>query len=123
MNGHPSILHGGIVASILDEGMGILQSANHERDHMLRVGKGLAQGELPPHGIGSFTAELKVRYLKPVATPGSLVCTARYVKRDGRKEWIYAEIKQHIAHGEDDDEVVVCATAEALFIEPKPSKL
>lgn len=124
MNGHPQILHGGIVASIVDEGMGILQSANHERDHLLKVGKGLAQGELPPHGIGTFTVELKIKYLKPVRTPGSLMVTARYVKREGRKEWIYAEVKQHEAHGEDDDgEEVMCATGEALFVTPKASRL
>ncbi|KAK4539982.1 hypothetical protein LTR36_009880 [Oleoguttula mirabilis] len=125
MNGHPQIMHGGIVASILDEGMGVLQSANHEREHLVNVGKGLAQGELPPHGIGSFTVELKIRYLKPVRTPGSLVVTARYVRREGsRKEWIYAEVKQHETHGEDDDgEEIVCATGEALFVQPKASRL
>ncbi|KAK5125540.1 hypothetical protein LTR85_000651 [Meristemomyces frigidus] len=124
MNGHPHIMHGGIVASILDEAMGVLQSANHERDHLLKVGKGLAQGELPPHGIGTFTVELKIKYLKPVRTPGSLVVTAKYVKREGRKEWIYAEVKQHESHGEDDDgEEVVCATGEALFIEPRATRL
>jgi len=124
MNGHPSILHGGIVASILDEAMGILQTVNHERDHLLRVGKGLAEGELPPHGIGAFTVELKVRFRAPVRTPGSLVVTARYVRREGRKEWIYAEVTQHLGPGGDDDgEEVVCATGEALFVQPKSSKL
>lgn len=124
MNGHADIMHGGIVASILDEAMGILQSSNHERDHLTRVGKGLAQGELPPHGIGTFTVELKIRYLKPVRTPGSLMVVARYVKRQGRKEWIHAEVKQYLDHGEDDDgEEVVCATGEAIFVEPKASKL
>jgi acyl-coenzyme A thioesterase PaaI-like protein len=120
LNGHPDILHGGIVASILDEGMGILQTVNHERDHLSQVGKGLASGELPPHGIGTFTATLDIRYLKPVQTPGSLIVTARYTKRDGRKEWIHAEIKQHIPHREDDyGEEVLCATGDALFIAPK----
>ncbi|KAK5135936.1 hypothetical protein LTR08_004394 [Meristemomyces frigidus] len=124
MNGHPGILHGGIVASILDEAMGILQSANHEREHLRKVGTGSAQGELPTHGIGTFTVELKTRFLKPVRTPGSLVVTARYVRREGRKEWICAEVKQHESFGEDDyGEVVVCATAEGLFVEPKGSRL
>ncbi|TKA28860.1 hypothetical protein B0A50_03271 [Salinomyces thailandicus] len=123
LNGHPAILHGGMVAAILDESMGILQSANHERGHLLRVGKGLAQGELPPHGLGSFTAYLNVRYLKPVQTPGSLVCTARYTRQEGRKEWIEAVVKQFVAHGEDESEEVVCAIGEALFVEPKGSRL
>lgn len=124
MNGHPSVLHGGIVASVLDEGMGILQTVNHERDHMANVGKGLAQGELPPHGIGSYTATLDIRYLKPVHTPGSLIVTARYTKREGRKEWIRAEIKQHVMHGEDDHgEELLCATGDALFVVPRSVKL
>ncbi|KAK3639887.1 hypothetical protein LTR56_010223 [Elasticomyces elasticus] len=121
MNGHPGILHGGIVASVLDEAMGILQNVNQERDHLRRVGKGLAQGEIAPLSLGSFTATLDIKYLKPVHTPDSLLVTARYTKRDGRKEWIHAEIKQHLSHGEDDyGEEIVCATGDALFIEPKP---
>ena len=124
MNGHPQIMHGGIVATILDEAMGMLQSVNHERDHMLKVGAGMAQGELPPHGLGTFTVELKVTYLRPVRTPGSLVVTARDVRRVGRKDWISAEVKQHESHGEDDyGEEVLCATGEALFVEPKASRL
>ena len=111
----------GIIASILDEAMGILQAINHERDHLAKVGKGMAEGELPPQNYNSFTAELKVRYLKPVHTPGALVATARYQKIDGRKEWIYSEIKQREGLDEDyDGEEIVCATGEALFIEPKP---
>ena len=123
MNGHPGIMHGGIVASVLDESMGTLQAANHERNHLKAVGKGLAQGELPPFGAGSFTAEFKIRYLRPIQTPGSLICTARYIKRDGRKEWIYAEIKQRDNVGEDFyGEEVVCAIGEGLFIEAKRKK-
>lgn len=112
------------MAAILDEAMGILQSVNHERDHLTRVGQGQASGELPPQGFGSFTATLEVKYLKPVHTPDSVVVTARYTKRESRKEWIHAEVKQHVSHGEDDyGEEIVCATGDALFIEPKSGKL
>lgn len=121
MNGHPQTMHGGIVASVIDEAMGILQSSNKERDHMLAVGRGHAEGELPPSGYSWYTAELKIRYLKPVLTPAPLICTARYTKRDGRKEWIVAELKQRVGVTEDyDGDEVVCATGEALFIQPKP---
>lgn len=124
VNGHPKTMHGGLVASIIDEGMGILQNVNVERDHMVKVSKGYAEGELPPEGGYSFyTAELKIKYLKPVLTPAPLICTARYQKREGRKEWIFAEIKQRIGADEDyDGDEVVCATGEALFISPKPKK-
>ena len=123
MNGHPRIMHGGIVASIIDEAMGILQTANKDRDHMIAVGKGLAHGELPVGGTPIFTAELKVRYLKPVLTPSALIVTAKYTKREGRKEWIVSEIKQRQGVEEDyDGDEVVCATGEALFIEARPKK-
>jgi acyl-coenzyme A thioesterase PaaI-like protein len=120
VNGHPGIMHGGIVATILDEGMGILQGCNFDRDHVRMVGQGRAEGELPPEGITWFTAEMKVRYLRPVMTSGPLLVTARINKREGRKEWIYAEVKQRVGASEDyyGDEVV-CATGEALFIAPK----
>lgn len=124
MNGHPEILHGGITATMLDESMGIHQSVNFERAHLRDVKVGKAFGELPPHEVSAFTRELKVQYLAPVRTPGSIMVTTRRVKKEGRKEWFYAELKQCTGHGEDDDgEIIVCATAEALFIEPRTSKM
>lgn len=121
INGHPGVMHGGIVAAILDEGMGILQSINWEREHIAKVGKGYAEGELPPVSYNSFTAELKIRYLKPVTTPGALIVTAKYIQVDGRKEFMYAEIKQREGAGEDHEgDEVLCATGEALFLQPKP---
>ncbi|KAI7198039.1 hypothetical protein KC343_g1694 [Hortaea werneckii] len=107
LNGHPAILHGGIVAALVDEGMGVLQTVNHERAYA-------GSSSLPP--LGSFTAELKIRYRRPVSTPGEVLCTARYVRREARKEWIEAVIRQGDAEGEGE---VICAIGEGLFIEPK----
>lgn len=123
VNGHPNIMHGGVVAIILDESMGILQAANFERDHLSAVAQGKKEGELTDNP-GTYTAYMNVQYKHPVQTPGVLMVTARSLKRDGRKEWIYAEIKQRIGIGEDEPEgeEVVCATAEALMVEPKPKK-
>jgi acyl-coenzyme A thioesterase PaaI-like protein len=124
MNGHPAIMHGGIVATILDEAMGILQEANLDQKHMADVGQGYVSGELPPVRLTTFTAELKIRYIRPVHTPGSLMVKSRYIKKEGRKEWIFAEILQRVGAGEDyDGEEVLCATGEALFIQPKDSRL
>lgn len=123
MNGHPNVLHGGIVAALLDEAMGMLQGCNHEWRHMSALAKGKAEGELPPQPNASYTATFQINYLKPVQTPGALIVSTRYLKRDGRKTWVYAEIKQRENIGEDyDGDEVVCATGEALFIEPKPKK-
>ena len=122
LNGHPSTMHGGMVATIMDEGMGVLQSANLERDHMAAVGRGQALGELSD-SPGTYTAYLNIQYLKPIQTPGVLIVTAKSIKRDGRKEWISAEIKQRIGVGEDEEgEEILCATAETLMVEPKPRK-
>ncbi|RMZ16258.1 hypothetical protein D0860_01159 [Hortaea werneckii] len=137
LNGHPAILHGGIVAALVDEEMGVLQTVNHERAYALSVqreerarggrgegGGGVSEGggdalsSLPP--LGSFTAELKIRYRRPVSTPGEVLCTARYVRREGRKEWIEAVIRQgEVEGGEEGDGAVTCAIGEGLFIEAK----
>lgn len=123
ISGHIGVMHGGVVATVLDEAMGILQAANYDRDHLAAVGKGLAPSELPLP-LDNYTAQLNIRYLRPVKTPGALIATARLVKRKGRKEWISAEIKQREGADEDcDGNEVVCATAEALFIEARKNKL
>lgn len=120
MNGHPATLHGGITATMIDEGCGIYQGVNREREHLMKVKKGLAEGELPPSEGSSYTGELKVRYERPIRTPGAVVITAKRVKKEGRKEWILAEVRQAVGSGEDEDgEEVVCARGEALFIEPR----
>lgn len=124
LDGHPGILHGGIVASLLDEAMGLLMFVNHERDHFLAVGRGQAEGERPATGLGSFTAYLNVKYLRPVRTGAAVQVVSWYVKREGRKQFINAEIRQSEGGGEDDcGEVVVCATGEALFVVPRTSRI
>jgi acyl-coenzyme A thioesterase PaaI-like protein len=125
LDGHPGILHGGIVASLLDEAMGMLQFVNHERDHFLAVGKGLAEGEKPGSGLGSFTAYLNVQFLRPVRTGAAVQVVAWYVRREGRKSFVDAEIRQPVDGGGEDDcgEVVVCARAEGLFVAPRGSRI
>ena len=125
LDGHPGILHGGIVASLLDEGMGVLQTVNHERDHFLAVGRGLAEGESPAAGLGSFTAFLNVKYLRPVRSGAAVQVLAWYTRRESRKQWIEAEVRQSVDGGGEDDvgEVVVCARAEGLFVVPREGRL
>lgn len=104
--------------------MGMLQTLNHERDHYLAVGKGQVDGESPATGLGSFTAYLNVQYVRPVRTPGAVQVLAWYERREGRKDWIKAEVRQSSGGGEDDEgEVVVCDRAEGLFVVPRGSRL
>ncbi|KJX99557.1 thioesterase superfamily protein [Zymoseptoria brevis] len=112
MNGHPQILHGGITATLIDESMGIFQSVNHS----YRTDK-MTKG--PEESFaGTFTAQLTVRYLAPVRTPGCVEVKVRSVKREPRKEWLKAEVRQWVGDQEGGEAVVV-ADGEALFIQPR----
>jgi acyl-coenzyme A thioesterase PaaI-like protein len=65
-----------------------------------------------PLALNTVTGELKVRYLRAMRTPGVLLVESRLVKKEGRKLWTEAEVK--------DENGVVLASAEALFISVKP---
>lgn len=123
MNGHPSILHGGIVATILDEAMGFWLNVNSERAHMLAVSTGHKAGELAD-GTGAFTAQLNIKYLKPVKAPGLLLAKVRLVKVEGRKIWLRGVITQKSGQVDElDGHMIECAVGEALFVEPRTGKL
>lgn len=95
LNGYPARAHGGIVATIIDEVMGMLLSVN----------KGL--GLIATQG-DTMTAYLNVTYLKPVETPGTVLVSARFKEVIGRKHFLEATIKA--GSGE------VLSKAEALWI-------
>lgn len=119
MNGHPQILHGGVTATMLDESMGIFQYWNlqMERQRTNDPTLGALAGQ---EGLGTFTAYLNVRYLRPVRTPGAVAVRVRRAKREGRKEFLSADLLQWSTADENEEgEMVVCGTGEALFVFPK----
>lgn len=95
MNGGVNMLHGGIVSTLMDDAMGTLLTVNKD------------QGGLPLTQ-STVTASLSVKYLKGIRTPGTVVVVVRCVKREGRKFWLNAEVK--------DGEGAVLAKGEALWI-------
>jgi acyl-coenzyme A thioesterase PaaI-like protein len=99
VNGYPGIAHGGFVASIIDEVMGLLTSVNKARKSM-------------PEG-GIVTAYLNVKYQKPVATPQTVLVSARFREVDGRKYFIEGIVKDSLG--------TILTTAEALWIQPQLS--
>lgn len=101
MNGHSHILHGGIVATLLDEVMGILLTSNKD------PANASIQGE-------TFTAYLHVNYLKPVDTPQTVVVTSRFRELKGRKHFIESTI--------EDGDGAVLANGEALWVGIRESK-
>ena len=88
LNGPPASVHGGLVAAILDELLGMAAVVA---------------------GVGGFTGTLTVRYLRPTPIATDLDLRAQVESVDGRKVMVTGQIAS---------EGQVCATAEATFIRP-----
>ncbi|OQV04293.1 hypothetical protein CLAIMM_09199 [Cladophialophora immunda] len=102
VSGHPGIVHGGFLATMLDEG--------------------LARCAFPamPNKVG-VTANLNINYLKPTMAGQFLVLRAKTTKVEGRKAWAEGWIESlEVAEGE---EAVKLVEASALFVEPKHAKV
>lgn len=95
--GHPGIIHGGLLATLLDEG--------------------LARCCFPalPNKVG-VTANLNINYRAPAMADSYVALRAETVKVEGRKAWVEGRIE---TLPEDGTEPVVLVEAKALFIEPK----
>jgi acyl-coenzyme A thioesterase PaaI-like protein len=95
--GHPGIVHGGLLATMLDEG--------------------LARACFPalPNKIG-VTASLKIDYRVPCPAGSYVVLKAYTQKVEGRKAWVKGWIE---LLGDEDGNGTKVVEAEALFIEPK----
>lgn len=97
ISGHLGIVHGGLLATLLDEGM--------------------ARCCFPalPNKVG-VTANLNIDYRRPAMAESYAVLRAETVKVEGRKAWVEARIETLPKEGE---EPAVLVEAKALFIEPK----
>lgn len=95
--GHPGIVHGGLLATLLDEG--------------------LARCCFPalPNKVG-VTANLNIDYRRPAMADAYHVLKAETVKVEGRKAWVEGRIE---TLPKDGQEPVVLVEAKALFIEPR----
>jgi uncharacterized protein (TIGR00369 family) len=85
--GPPGYLHGGIIATLLDEAM---SKANRAR------------------GVTAMTRQMRVEYLRPVPSGSSIRIAGRVIRSEGRKHWAEASIQN--AQGQ------MLANAEGLFI-------
>ena len=98
--GHPGIVHGGLLATILDEGLARACFA------------------VLPNKI-VVTASLKIDYRVPCPAGRCVVLKAYTTKVEGRKAWVKGWIE---LLGDEDAEGTKIVEAEALFIEPKGAK-
>lgn len=97
VSGHPDIVHGGLLATMLDEG--------------------LARCCFPalPNKVG-VTAKLQINYKRPTKAEQYLVLKATTTKIEGRKAFVEGHIE---TMPEDGEEPEILVTADALFVEPK----
>ncbi|KAL1792158.1 hypothetical protein ACET3X_009909 [Alternaria dauci] len=95
--GHPGIVHGGLLATLLDEG--------------------LARCCFPalPNKVG-VTASLNITYKAPCMAGQIVVLRAETTKVEGRKAWVRGWLETVPKEGK---EPLVLTEAEALFIEPR----
>lgn len=100
--GHEGIVHGGLLSTILDEG--------------------LARCCFPalPNKIG-VTANLNINYRKPTRADQYLLLRAKTTKVEGRKAYVEGQIESLPLHVSDTP--VKLVEASALFIEPKYANL
>lgn len=95
--GHPGLIHGGMLATLMDEG--------------------LARCCFPglPNKVG-VTASLKVDYRTPCKAGQYIVMKCTTEKFEGRKAWVRGRIETLPTDG---SEGVLITEGEALFIEPR----
>ncbi|KAK8239880.1 HotDog domain-containing protein [Phyllosticta capitalensis] len=100
--GHPGIVHGGLLATLLDEG--------------------LARCCFPalPNRI-AVTASLNVAFKAPCYADQFIVLRAETTKVDGRKAWVKGRLET-LVDEEKGETPLLLDEAEALFIEPKGAK-
>ncbi|MGD0901416.1 MAG: PaaI family thioesterase [Terracidiphilus sp.] len=90
-DGHPGCLHGGIIATLLDEAMSKAVRAR---------------------GLTAMTGRMEIDYLRPVPSGARLRMEGRIVRSEGRKHWTEARILN--ARG------TALAEGKGLFIEVRP---
>ena len=88
--GHPGYLHGGVIATLLDEAMSKATRAK---------------------GLNTMTRHLEIDYRRPVHSGAPIRLEGNVVRSDGRKHWVEARIL--------DGDGTALAQAKGLFVEVK----
>jgi uncharacterized protein (TIGR00369 family) len=91
--GPPGYVHGGMIATLLDETMSKAVRA---------------------HGLVAMTRHMSVDYLRPVPSAAPIRMEGMLVRSEGRKHWVEARIR--------DASDTVLAHAKGLFVEVQPSR-
>ncbi|MCJ1446858.1 MAG: hypothetical protein MMC23_007365 [Stictis urceolatum] len=98
VSGHPGVVHGGLLATLLDEALA-------------RCSFGAL-----PNKVG-MTANLNIDYRRPMPTDSYVVARAELERVEGRKAWVRGWLES--ADAGEDGERVKFVEAKGLFIEPR----
>lgn len=101
--GYPGVVHGGIIAAILDECGG--------RAHMVELDRFMV------------TAQLNVRYRKPVPTETDLVVIGEAGDRKGRVSYAHSEIQNPAGEIFADAELVLVDIPDGQLADVNPQEL
>ncbi|KAL3463786.1 HotDog domain-containing protein [Aspergillus heterothallicus] len=101
--GHPDTAHGGVLATIIDEAMSLGVTL-----YAPEAGEAGKSGRIRSK---MFTAQLDMRYKKPVAVPGELEVRVSVLAKQGKKVWVRAQAVQK-------GEIMVDAVAFWLLVAP-----
>ncbi|KAH8686121.1 HotDog domain-containing protein [Tricladium varicosporioides] len=99
MNGGPNALHGGIIATLMDDVIGTLLTINKDEETI---------------NSGTVTGTLSVKYLRKVMTPQTVVVVAKCKEVRDRKIFMEAEVR--------DSEGNVLAKADSMWIKVRGVK-
>ena len=99
--GHPGVVHGGALATLVDEGLA------------------RCCFQALPNKIG-MTANLNMNYRKPIPAESYLVLRATTTKVEGRKAWVEGRVESLPMDGETP---TLFVEASGLFIEPRAAKV
>lgn len=100
--GYPGLIHGGVLATLLDEGLARCSFA------------------ALPNKL-AMTASLTVNYRKPSPAESYVVLRAKTTKVEGRKAWVEGHIET--LPKKEGEEPVVLVEANALMIEPRQAEV
>ena len=89
--GHPGCLHGGIIATLLDEAMSKAVRAQ---------------------GLTAMTRHIEIDYLRPVPSATPLRVEGKVTRGEGRKHWAESRVLS--------ERGTVLAQAQGVFIEIRP---
>ncbi|KAL2821039.1 HotDog domain-containing protein [Aspergillus granulosus] len=101
--GHPDTAHGGVLATIIDEAMSLGVTL-----YAPEAGEAGRSGRIRSK---MFTAQLDIRYKKPVAVPGEVAVRVSVLAKQGKKVWVRAQAVQ-------DGEIMVDAVAFWVLVAP-----